>query len=417
MTTDDTGFPVDSPDAPTKPKRRMTWKKWLAIGVAGFVVLAGAGVGTFLLLRPSNTMPTTFSRDVQATKGTQTQTVTFDGTLSPRKESDVNYSVSGTVTKVYVKAGDKVSKGQKLARIDDDDLQNAVDLAEANLTTARANYTEVVDNDGSSAAITSASAQVRSAKAALTSAKEDLKDAVLRAPIAGTVASVGIEVGDTVGSSSSGSSSASTTSSTTSTSSAEVVIIGTATWKVEGTVGASDLASVKAGQAVSVTTDASTDALKGTVTSVGIVSTATSSDGTATFPVVVKLSGKHTDLFSGTTATAVITTGSYPDVITVPTAAITTSDGKTVVTKVTNNQASTVEVTIGKVFGSYTQITDGVSESDTVRITITRPTGTSTSSDGGGISFGGGGFGGGFGGGAPPGGGAAPGGTGNGGNR
>lgn len=408
MTTDDTGFPVDSPDAPTKPKRRMTWKKWLALGVAAFVVLAGAGVGAFLLFRGSNSTPTTFNRDVQATKGTQTQTVSFDGTLSPRKESDVNYSVSGTVTKVYVKAGDKVSKGEKLARIDDDDLQNAVDLAEANLTTARANYTEVVDNDGSSAAITSASAQVRSAKAALTSAEQDLEDAVLRSPITGTVASVGIEVGDTVGSSSSGSSSSSSATDSSTTSSANVVIIGTSTWKVEGTVGASDLASVKAGQTVSVTTDASTDALKGTVTSVGIVSTSTSSDGAAAFPVVVKVSGTHSDLFSGTTATAVITTGSYTDVITVPTAAITTSDGKTVVTKVTNNQASTVEVSIGKVFGSYTQITSGVSEGDTVRITMTRPSGTSTSSGESGISLGGGlgGGGGGLDGGGPPAGGA-----------
>ncbi len=410
MTTDETGFPVDSPDTPTKPDRRLTWKRWVAIGVAAVVVLAGAGVGAFLLLRPSSNPPTTFTRDVQATKGTRTQTVTFDGTLSPSKESDVNYGVSGTVTKVYVKAGDKVSKNQKLARIDDSDLQNAVALAEANLTTARANYTEVVDNDGSSAAITSAGAQVRSAKAALTSAQEDLTHAVLRSPITGTVASVGLEVGDTVGSSNSG-----TGSSSGSSTSAQVVIIATSKWKVEGTVGASDLSSVKAGQSVSVTTDAGTDALKGTVASVGIMSTSTSSDGAAAFPVEVTISGTHTNLFSGTTATAVITTGSYADVVTVPTAAITTSDGKTVVTKVTNNQASTVEVTVGKVFGSATEVTSGISEGDTVRITITRPTGTSTSSTNGGISFGGGGLGGGFGGGAPPAG--APGGTGNGGNR
>jgi macrolide-specific efflux system membrane fusion protein len=420
MTTGDPGFPADSDDVPTRVKGRMTWKKWLAIGVAAVVVLGGIGVGTFLLLRPSGNANRTFSQDVQATLGDQTMTVSFDGTLAPQKESDVNFSVSGTVTKVYVKAGDKVSKGQKLARIDDTDLQNAVDLAEANLTTAEANLDEVYDDSGSSAAITSAKAQVNSSKAALTSAKEDLKNAVLRSPVDGTVASVSVEVGDTTGSGSSSSSSSgnssnsgSGSSSAASSSSAQVVVISANRWKVSGSVGASDLASLKAGQSVAVTTDATTDQLTGKVTSVGIVATSTSSDGTATFPVEVTLSGKHTGLYSGTTATAVITTGNYPDVLTVPTAAITSSDGKTVVTKVTGTTTAVTQVEVGTVFGTYTQITSGLAEGDTVRISFTRPSSTSTSGSQNQSGFGGGfgGLGGGFGGGGAPGGGA-PGGQG-----
>ena len=159
----------------------------------------------------SNTANQSTSRTVQATLGTQTQTVSLDGTLSPRKQSDVNFAVSGTISTVYVKAGDTVSKGQKLARVDDTDLQDAVDVASANLTTANANYDEVVDNDGSSAAIASAKAQVSSAKAALTSAKQDLANAVLRSPIAGTVAAVNADEGDSV--TGSGSSSSSSKSS------------------------------------------------------------------------------------------------------------------------------------------------------------------------------------------------------------
>jgi len=402
----------------------MTWRKWLAVGLAAVVVLGGVGAGTFFLLRPASTSATrTFTRDVQATSGDQTQTVSLDGTLSPRKQSNVNFSVSGTVTSVKVKAGDKVTKGQKLATIDDSSLQNAVDLAEANLTSAKANRTEVYDNDGSSAAKKSANAQVTSAAAALTSAQDDLKDAILRSPITGTVASVDLEVGDTVGSSSSGSGNSSSTgslsssSSSSSSNSASFVIIETAKWKVEGSIGAADLSSVKAGQKVSVTTDASTDALSGTVASVGIVATSTSDDGTATFPVVINLSGNHTDLYSGTTATAVITTGSYTDVLTIPTAAIKSENNKTVVTKVSGDQTSTVEVEVGKVFGTYTQITSGLSEGDTVRISFTRTASSTGSSSSGqsGFSFGGGGgLGGGLDGGGPGGGGAPPAGAGGG---
>ena len=418
---------TESPTASTRKRRlRMSGRKWLWLPAAAVVLIAG-GVGTFLLLRPArNTQPQAFSRTVEATVGTQTQTVSVDGTLAPRKQSDVNFAVSGTVTHVYVKAGDKVKKNQKLARIDDTDLLNQVDLAEANLTTARANYSEVVDNGGSSAAITSTSAQVASARAALASAKQNLAAAVLRSPIAGTVASVSAEEGDSVsgggtsrgdtsatGSSSTRSTSQSGTTSGSSTSSgtAQFSVISTATWKLEGTVGSADLSSLKPGQAATVTPTGGTDAITGKVASVGIVATS-SSDGAATFPVVINLSGIHKNLFSGTTATGVITIGSYPDVLTVPTAAIRTENGTTVVSKMDGSATSTVEVTTGRVFGTATEITKGLSAGDSVQISFVRPGATSSTGaqgqSGPGGGFGGGGFGGGFGG-QPPGGGTGSG--------
>jgi macrolide-specific efflux system membrane fusion protein len=388
----------------------MSGKKWLVLGLA-IVVLAGVGVGTWFLLKPKTATIASSSRTVQATLGTQTMSVAFDGTLSPRKQSNVNFSVSGTVTSVKVKAGQTVTKGQKLAVVDDSDLADAVALAKANLTTARANLSDVYANSGSSAAVTSAKAQVTSAKAALAQANTNLGDAVLRSPISGTVASVSLEDGDTVtGSGSSGSGSGSNSSTTSTASTAQFVVISTSTWKLEGSVGSADLASLKAGQAVAITTDATTDKLTGTVASVGIVATSTS-DGAATFPIVINLAGTHKDLYSGTTASAVITIGSYPDVLTVPTAAIRTENSKTVVTKVTGTTTTTTEVTIGKVFGAYTEIKSGLAEGDSVQITFTRPSSTSTGS----TSNQGGGFGGGFGGGIADGGppaGAPAGGTG-----
>ena len=412
---------ADAPTPPTPPstKRRirLSGRTWLWLSIA-FVVLVAAGVGGWLLARPrSDAQAQTISRTVEATVGTQTPAVSLDGTLTPRKQSDVNFAVSGTITHVYVKAGDKVSRGQKLARVNDTELSDAVDLAQANLTTARANYTEVVDNDGSSAAIASASAQVSSAKASLTSAQQNLTAAVLRSPIAGTVASVTADDGDSVtgsGSSSSASRSSGTSgtgstgsSSSSTTSTAQFSVISTATWNLEGAVGSADLGSLKAGQSVQVTPSGATAAIKGTVASVGIVATS-SSDGAATFPIVIKLSGTHKNLYSGTTGRAVITTGSYADVLTVPTAAIRTENGKTVVTKADRTATSTVEVTVGRVFGNATEITRGLAAGDSVQISFTRTSGTSsTGTERGGGGFGGGGFGGGgLGGGSgqPPGG-------------
>lgn len=409
MTTG-TSETIEQPDA-TRRRSKLSWRTWLVLGLATLLV-AGVGIGTWMVLRPKgNSANRSFSQTAQATLGTQTLTVSLDGTLSPSKQSAVSFGVSGTVTSVKVKAGDEVSKGDKLAVIDDSSLADAVDLAKANLTAAQANLEEVEDNDGSDAAINAASAQVDSAKAALASAKENLADAVLRSPISGTVATVNVDVGDTVGSSSSTSGSGASSSgagatTTSSSSSAQFVVIATSKWKLEGSVGAADLSSIEAGQAATVTINGAD--VEAEVASVGIVATSTS-DGAATFPVVINISGTHDDLYSGTTASAVITTGEYPDVLTVPTAAITTKDGATVVTKVDGSSTSQVEVEIGQVFGDSTEIKSGLAEGDTVQITFTRPSSTSTASgteQQGGSGFGG--LGGITGGGQPPAGGGQP---------
>ncbi|HRA75658.1 MAG TPA: efflux RND transporter periplasmic adaptor subunit [Propionicimonas sp.] len=408
--------PEAAPESETPPRRkrrRMTRGRWVALALA-VVLLAGGGTAAFLLLRPQETaQATTRTFSAEAELSTQTVTVGLTGTLAPRTQSDLNFTVSGTVTRVWVSAGDTVTKGERLARVDDSDLRDALVLAKADLQTAIANLDDVEDDDdSSSASITAAAAQVKSARAAVTSAREDLDDAVLRSTINGTVASVDLSVGDTV-SSSSGSQSGASTTSTTTSSSSQVVVISTNKWLLNGTVGSADLASLTAGQAVAITPDGASEALDGEVTSVGIVSTGTS-DGAATFPVEITISGKHTDLYSGTTAAAVITVGEYPDVLTIPTAAISASGEKSVVTRVTGDATEVVEVGVGKVFGNATEITSGLSEGDTVQISFTRPVSTDTTStegeeQGGGLfGTGGGGF---AGGGAPPAGGMPPGGS------
>jgi multidrug efflux pump subunit AcrA (membrane-fusion protein) len=354
-------------------RRLLGKKKWIAL--AGAVVVAAGAVGGWALARPDESSATT-PITATATVGTIRQTVAATGTLAPAQRADLTFQVSGTVTTVPVAVGDKVAKGATVATIDDTDLQTAVDGAQAGVTSAQ----DQVDaaSGGSSAQVASAQAQLAAAQSSLARAKASLADATLSSPIAGTVAAVSIAAGDTVGSGSSGSGgSGSTSGGTTSsdTSTAQVVVIATNAWVVNASVGASDLASVKKGLQVDITPDGSAERVFGTVSSVGIMAS-TGSSGTATFPVVIKVTGSPTGLYAGGTVSAAIVVKQVEDVLTVPSAALTSEGDATYVTLSKDGKETKTKVVIGTVYGASTQITSGLSEGDQVVVRQVRlPTG------------------------------------------
>jgi multidrug resistance efflux pump len=85
--------------------------------------------------------------------------------------------------------------------------------------------------------IASDEAAIDTAKANLVDAQQSLDDAQLSSPISGTIASVGVSVGDTV----------SADSSTD-----VIVIVGTQSYEVTGTLSSSQVASVKVGYSAQV---------------------------------------------------------------------------------------------------------------------------------------------------------------------
>jgi len=82
----------------------------------------------------------------------------FSGTLIPKSQFVVAPKVSGKLKKLYVNIGDKVSRGQVVAQLDDEEYQQQVAQAEADLKVAKANFEE--------------------ARSALELAKKDLERAV-----------------------------------------------------------------------------------------------------------------------------------------------------------------------------------------------------------------------------------------------
>jgi RND family efflux transporter MFP subunit len=82
----------------------------------------------------------------------------FSGTLIPKSQFVVAPKVSGKLKKLYVNIGDKVARGQVVAQMDDEEYQQQVAQAEADLKVAAANFEE--------------------ARSALELAKKDLERAV-----------------------------------------------------------------------------------------------------------------------------------------------------------------------------------------------------------------------------------------------
>jgi RND family efflux transporter MFP subunit len=380
-------------------------RRW-AIASAIVVLLVVGGSAAWAATRNKPTANAATTTTVTVSSSTVSQSVSTTGTIEPAHEADLTFAVSGTVTSVPVAVGDKVTKGQALATVGTSELRSAVTLAKASLTAADESLTSA-NSSASSVQIASAKAQVAQAKSNLSAARTALADATLRSTITGTVASVGISKGDTVGSSSgSGSGSGSGSSDTTS----DIVVISTTSWVVDASVGSADLASVKKGMQAQITPTDSTTRVFGTVQSVGIVASSDSTSSSATFPVVIAVTGNPTGMYAGASATVSVIVKQVSDVLTVPTAALHSSGGKTFVYRVKNGKQVRTDVTVGATYGISTQITAGLASGDQVAVTTVARTGTGrTGTNRGG--FGGGGFGGGGFGGPPTttgGGGAEP---------
>ncbi|MGQ9801668.1 MAG: efflux RND transporter periplasmic adaptor subunit [Candidatus Saccharicenans sp.] len=66
----------------------------------------------------------------------------FSGTLIPKSQFTVAPKVSGKLKKLYVNIGDRVTRGQMVAQLDDEEYRQQVLQAEADLKVARANFEE-----------------------------------------------------------------------------------------------------------------------------------------------------------------------------------------------------------------------------------------------------------------------------------
>jgi multidrug efflux pump subunit AcrA (membrane-fusion protein) len=382
--------------------------------IIALVVVGGAGV--WVVTRPSSSTAAAPTL-VSVTTSTIRQSVSATGTLEPAQRADLTFAVSGTVTSLPVVVGDTVKAGATLATVDTASLQASVTAALAGVNATQDQLTAQQDAGSSAVQLAAAQAQLADAQAKHVEATTALGAASMTSPIAGTVAQVNIAVGDKVGStgstgssSSSGGGGAASSANASSSTTAQVVVISTTSWVVSASVGSADLPQLKKGLQAEITPSGSATKVFGTVRSVGIIASSSSS-GSASFPVTIAVTGSPKGLYAGGAANVSIIVRQVENLLSVPTNAVHTENSKTVVYQLKDGAQVSTPVKVGTTYGVVTQILSGLKAGDKVVGTTFRggnnPAGGTRSRQGngtGGGGTGGGGFGGGgYGGGGPDG--------------
>jgi macrolide-specific efflux system membrane fusion protein len=176
----------------------------VAVALALILVAGGGAAVWWFVVRdePVATVGiTTEPQVVEVTSGTIGETVSAEGTVAAAATEDLSFGSSGTVTSVWVTAGDTVTAGQVLATLDSAELESALAAAEADLADAEAQLDDAEDAGESDERIEVLEASVITAQDAVDAAAEALEGATLIASIDGLVTSVDLTTGEELGSS------------------------------------------------------------------------------------------------------------------------------------------------------------------------------------------------------------------------
>lgn len=402
-------------------------RRTLVVVPALALVAAGVGVGGWALLDDEEepaAEATSTEQLVEATIGDLSRTVDSEGTIEAETTEDLAFDVSGTVTEVLVAAGDLVTAGQAVARIDSSELAAAVTAAEAAVDDAEAALADAEDADASDTELEARRSQLDSANVDLVAAVEDLAGSTLTATVDGSVAAVGYEVGDVLGTdgtdgtdmtgSDTGSGQLPPTGDDGGDGVEGIQVVSTGTYVVTIDVDATEVDLLAEGQTARVTpttsssssgtggpggfgpmmmgpmtasdgggvtderagaladagqgdaADAAGDEVEGTVTSVGAV--ASTDSGVATFPVEITVEGSPDEFFPGALAEIAVVYEEITDAVTVPALAVRQVDGQATVTVADGDDREERAVTTGVTSGATIEIVEGLATGEQVVI-------------------------------------------------
>lgn len=242
------------------------------------------------------------------------------GGLQPVNQTTVQARVASDIEAVLVREGERVQKGQVLARLGTQDLEARVKQAEAQLASAKVeaqltralvernrklfekNYFSENDFARSQGEAEAREEAVRAQQALVDISRKALNDAVVRAPIGGVVAKRYVEPGSSV-----------------SMDARLFDIVDLGQMELEASVPAAEVPRIRVGQAVMFTVDGfGGRRFEGQVVRINPVADA----ATRAIPVYVRVNNPDAALKGGMFARGEITSGSGKEALIIPLAAL-----------------------------------------------------------------------------------------------
>lgn len=179
-------------------------------------------------------------------------------------------------------------------------------------------------------------------------ANQALRQATIHAPVSGTVKDIDIDEGDDV---------------TAGDDASSILIVGDGGYEITAIVGVTDLPDVEVGQEATVTPDDGSPTLTGELTMIGLSSDSSSG---SSYPVTISIDGDTGKLRNGSTVSVSIVTGGAADVLAVPTSAVEVDNGRASVTVLDGDATRRVNVDVGAIGATWTEITSGLDDGQEV---------------------------------------------------
>ena len=363
----------------------------------GLAVAAGAAYYFF----SSNSKQETTYLTESVTRGNVEKTVVASGSVESVNEVDVGAQASGKITKLYVKLGQEIKKGEMIADIDSTTQINTLNTKKAALVSYQAQlkakrtaydvalssynrlsklYTQKATSldslntakstlDNAKAEMEAIEANIKQAEIEVNTAETNVGYTKITAPMDGTVVSVPVSEGQTVN--------ANQTTPTI------VTIADLSKMKIKPEISEGDITKVKAGQEVSFTILSdnqtvyhsvidSVDPANTTTSDSSSTSSSTSSSSSSTTSAIyyyanVLIDNPDRTLRIGMTTENNIKIANAKDVLLVSNMAIQKRDGKSFVNVLNDkNQSEPREVKTGVQNDFHTEIKSGVNEGEKV---------------------------------------------------
>jgi RND family efflux transporter MFP subunit len=345
------------------------------------IIVALAIIAAIIILYPivfSKTIEVKLTSVMLQSTAQTSAVLTASGYVVAQRQASVSSKGTGVMVYLGVVEGDKVKKGQIIARLDDRDIQAQLDEAKSGLQLYQAQLNEVQNSynrekelfsrglssqqnlDQAETTYNMLLANIEIAKARIQEAEVSLENMIIRAPFDGTVLTKNAEVGEIV---------APFGASTTSRA-AVVTIADMNSLMIEADVSESNIDRIKTNQDCEIVLDAYPQkSYPGYVFK--IVPTADRSKAT----VMVKVGFKEYDSRVLPEMSAKVSFLSQPidakmlseeKYLVVQTSAIRQENGSSVVYKVDNDTAVPVEIKTGRSIGNYTEVISGLEAGDSV---------------------------------------------------